>query len=134
VLQLDWQVTPQGWTRCGTDAEKTGYWRGIYSVKCMASGRVRIALLSIATLTAAAASNARAADENWKGPGWYRVFDDGQGIVMTWSGPYPNEAACTSYVQKKFADPAYVQSMTVKYGDPKVWSFGCPYLEKDLPD
>jgi hypothetical protein len=74
------------------------------------------------------------ADENWKGPGWYQVFDDGQGIEMIWTGPYPNEGACRNFVKGRFADRAYVQSMIVKYGDPKVWGFNCPYLKKDLPD
>jgi hypothetical protein len=30
----------------------------------------------------------RLADDSWKGPGWYQVFDDGHGIVMIWSGTY----------------------------------------------
>ena len=36
--------------------------------------------------------------------------------------------------KQKLADPAYVKSMTAKYGDPQVWSFSCPYLKEDLPE
>lgn len=78
------------------------------------------------------------ADDSWKGPGWYQVFDDNDvdagEIIMIWTGPYPDEAACTNYVNQKLADAAYVQSMIRKYGDPKDWSFSCAHLEQDLPD
>ncbi|HEY7977435.1 MAG TPA: hypothetical protein VID67_04515 [Rhizomicrobium sp.] len=81
------------------------------------------------------------ADDSWKGPGWYQVFDDtediddGGEITMIWTGPYPNEAACVNYVKQKFADPAYVQSMIAKYGSPnKDWTFSCSHLDEDLPD
>jgi hypothetical protein len=74
------------------------------------------------------------AGANWKGPGWYQIFDDGHGIEMIWTGRYPNEGACRNFVKQRFADRAYVQSMIVKYGDPKIWGFNCSYLKKDLHD
>ncbi|GEM_PF-3349417 len=95
---------------------------------------MRTTLLTAGIALLAMTMTAAHADDSWKGPGWYQVFDDGHGIVMIWSGTYPDEAACTNYVKQKFADQAYVQSMIVKYGDPQVWSFSCPYLKEDLPD
>ena len=92
------------------------------------------ALLVAAIAGAAGLPTARAESDNWKGPGWYQVFDDGQGIVMIWGGPYADEAACVSYVKGRLADKAYVASMIVKYGDPKVWGFDCRNLTADLPD
>ena len=53
---------------------------------------------------------------------------------MIWSGPYKDEAACTSYVKKRLADNDYVRNMTAKYGDLSVWSFSCPHLTENLPD